>query len=324
MDKKIAKKLLKIIKQHDVITIYGHINPDCDCYGSSIGLREILRDNFPHKRIYALGFGPAYVFEHFPNYDVVDDETIARSLAIIVDCSEICRVSEQRISLAKEIIKIDHHIETNKYDGFSWVDTSYIAAAQMIADFAFTTRLRVSKKAAECLYLGILTDSGRFRYSPTDGNTHRIVARLYDLGVDPKPMFDMLYQSDAIYVKYQAHLVSQFLTTEHGVIYRFIDEPDYAQYGLTFDEVSKNVNMLGNIKGCPIWALFTRSPEGFIRVELRSKSLNIQQIATKYGGGGHLHASGIRIPQGNEWDVARAIVADLDELAAKGDTNEQN
>ncbi len=315
MNKKIQKQLLKYIKKYNIITIFGHINPDCDCYSSSLALREIIRDNFPHKKVYALGSGPEYVFELFPPYDEISEDIIKQSLAIIVDCSEICRVSDERISLAKEIIKIDHHIESNEFEGFKWVDTNYIAAAMMIGDFAFESKLKVSKLAASLLYLGICTDSGRFRYSPTNGDTHRLVAKLYDIGIDPTKMFDMLYQSDGVYVKYQSHIVEKYQQTKHGVIYSFMDEKDYKKYGLTFDEVSKNVNVLGNIKGCPIWALFTRSPEGFIRVELRSKELNIQQIALKYGGGGHLHAAGVRLSPLNEWDKAKAMVKDLDLLA---------
>ncbi len=317
MNKRIVKHLLNKIKEYQVITIYGHINPDCDSYGSQIGLREILRANFPKKKIYALGAAPEYVFELYPKFDEVDLETIKSSLGILVDCSEVSRISDERVIYAKEIVKIDHHIESNEFKGFKWVDTSYIAAAQMIADLAFTFKLKVPKIAAECLYLGICTDSGRFRYSPTDGNTHRIVGKLYDIGINTQPMFDMLYQSDPVYVKYQAHIVLSFKTTKNGVIYAFMDEPDYNKFNLSYEEVSKNVNVLGNLKGCPIWALFTRSPEGSIRVELRSKNADIQQIAVKYGGGGHLHASGVRIPKGNEWKVAKEIVKDLDDLALK-------
>lgn len=313
MDKKAAKEIYRLIKKYDVITIYGHVNPDCDCYGSSIALREIIKDTFKSKKVYALGFGPTYMFDRLSRYDVVDDETIKKSLAIIVDCSEIVRISEQRIVLAKEIIKIDHHIEGNPFDGVKWVDTGAIAACQMIAEFAFNFKMKISRLAAEALYLGICTDSGRFRYSPTNATTHRIVAKLYDIGIEPKSMFDILYQSDAMYVKYQAHLVSIFKMSKNNVIYCFSDPKDYEQFGLTYEQVSKNVNVVGNIIGCPIWTLFTRSPEGLIRVEFRSSGLNIQPIAKKYGGGGHRCAAGARL-QDWTWEQCMAIINDLDNL----------
>ncbi len=312
MDKAV-KQIYKKIKQYDTITIYGHINPDCDCYGSSIALREILKDNFNHKKVYALGFEPKSMFDRLSPYDEVSDETIKNSLAIMLDCSEITRVSETRISLAKEIIKIDHHIESFPFDGLKWVAVETIACAQMIAEFAFHFHLKISKLAAEALYLGICTDSGRFRYSPTNATTHRVVAKLYDLGIEPKSMFDILYQSEANYVKYQALIVSKFKISKNNVIYCFIDPKDYEQFNLTFDQVSKNVNVVGNIIGCPIWTLFTRSPEDTIRVEFRSNGLNVQEVAKKYGGGGHKCAAGVRL-SGYSWDDCMEIIDDLDKV----------
>ena len=129
-------------------------------------------------------------------------------------------------------------------------------------------------------------------------------------------MFDILYQSEARFVKYQALIVSKFETTKHNVIYCFIDPKDYEQYDLKFDQVSKNVNVMGNIIGCKVWTLFTRSPEGFIRVEFRSNGVNVQQVAAKYGGGGHRCAAGLRL-EGWTWKQCMNIINELDELASK-------
>lgn len=304
----------RLIRKAPVITIFGHVNPDCDCYGSAIGLRELLRDNFPNKEVYAFGTGPSYMYDRIARYDEVPDEVIKGSLGVIVDVSELERVSDQRVRTAGRIIKIDHHIEGHPFHGTKWVETEKVAVAQMIAELAFKKHLRISKLAAEALYLGILTDSGRFKYPPTDASTHRVVARLYDLGIEPRSMFDILYQSDAVYVKYQAQLILSFKMTPNHVIYCFSDVPDYERFGLTYKEVSKNVNVLGNIKGCPIWTLFTRSPEGQIRVEFRSAGINIQPIALKYGGGGHATAAGAMI---SSWETAMEIVKDLDRLAGE-------
>ena len=95
------------------------------------------------------------------------------------------------------------------------------------------------------------------------------------------------------------------------------DVNDYEQFGLNFDQISKNVNVIGNIRGCPAWILFTRAPEKYIRVEFRSHKINVQQIAAKYGGGGHLHAAGARLNDQEDFDLCMQIVNDLDEAAAK-------
>ena len=309
------KEILKLIKKYDTITIFGHINPDGDCFGSSLGLRDLLRLNFPKKKIYSLAGNLPQFNKRFGKPDEVSDDVVKNSLAILIDVSETERVSDQRVTTAKQIIKIDHHIESKPFYGIKWVDEDSIACCQMIAEFAFTCKLKMNKLIAEYCYLGICTDSGRFRYAPTNSKTHRIVAKLLDLGVETYSIFQILYLSDEAYVKYQALLVSKFKRTKHNVVYCCADVSDYEQFNLKFEQISKNVNVIGNIKGCPIWVLFTRSPENFIRVEFRSVSLNVQQVAKKYGGGGHLHAAGARLENQTDFSLAMKIVEDLDKLA---------
>lgn len=312
---KFIKDIIKVVKQYDTITIFGHINPDGDCFGSGLALREILRDNFPKKKVYALVGGLPQFYDRLSKIDEVDDDVIKNSLAIIVDCSETERISDQRILLAQQIIKIDHHIEGKPFFGIKWVDEDSIACCQMIAELAFECKFKISKLAAELMYLGICTDSGRFRYAPTNAKTHRIVADLLELGAEVKSLFSILYLSDEAYVKYQALLVSKFKRTKNNVIYCFADFPDYNQFGLKFEQISKNVNVIGNIKGCPIWCLFTREENGNIRVEFRSNGINVQKIALKYGGGGHLCAAGARLLNQPDFSLAMKVVEDLDKAA---------
>jgi len=310
------REIVKLIKKYDTITIYGHINPDGDCFGSSLALRELIKLNFPKKKVYSLAGTLPQLEERLSKQDTVEDEEVIKnSLAIIVDVSEIERVSDQRVSLAKQIIKIDHHIESKPFYGIKWVDEGAIACCQMIAELAFEAKWKMNKLISELLYLGICTDSGRFRYAPTNSKTHRIIAKLLDNGAEVDSIFKILYLSDEAYVKYQALLVSKFKRTKHNVVYCMADVNDYQQFGLNFDQISKNVNVIGNIRGCPAWILFTRSPENFIRVEFRSHKINVQKIAVKYGGGGHLHAAGARLNDQNNFDLCMQIVNDLDKAA---------
>ena len=316
------KEILKLIKKYDTITIFGHINPDGDCFGTSLALRELLRLNFPKKKVYSLAGTLPQLEKRLTTQDSLeDDEVIKNSLAILIDVSEIERVSDQRVTLAKQIIKIDHHIENKPFYGIKWVDEGAIACCQMIAELAFNAKWKMNKLIAELLYLGICTDSGRFRYAPTNSKTHRIIAKLLDLGAETDSIFKILYLSDEAYVKYQALLVSKFKRTKHNVVYCCADVDDYKQFGLKFDQISKNVNVIGNIRGCPAWILFTRSPENFIRVEFRSHKINVQKIAAKYGGGGHLHAAGARLDNQSNFDLCMQIVNDLDEAAALEEGN---
>ena len=312
------KEILKLIKKYDTITIFGHINPDGDCFGSSLALRELIKLNFPKKKVYSLAGTLPQLEERLSKPDIITDDNIIKdSLAILIDVSETERVSDQRVLTAKQIIKIDHHIENKPFYGIKWVDENAIACCQQIAEIAFSAKWKMNKLISELLYLGICTDSGRFRYAPTNSKTHRIVARLLDQGAELDSIFKILYLSDEAYVKYQALLVSKFKRTKHNVVYCMADINDYQQFGLNFDQISKNVNVIGNIRGCPAWILFTRAPEKYIRVEFRSHKINVQKIAAKYGGGGHLHAAGARLNDQENFDLCMQIVNDLDAAAAE-------
>ena len=103
------KKIWVKIKENDVITIFGHVIPDGDCYGSELGLKNAILENYPNKKVYALGSGLPKFFPLVGDMDKVEDEVIKSSLAIIVDTANLSRIEDQRYSLAKDIIKIDHH-----------------------------------------------------------------------------------------------------------------------------------------------------------------------------------------------------------------------
>ena len=102
------KEILNLIKKYDTITIFGHINPDGDCFGSSLALRELIKLNFPKKKVYSLAGTLPQLEERLSKPDIVlDDSIIKDSLAILVDVSETERVSDQRVLTAKQIIKIE-------------------------------------------------------------------------------------------------------------------------------------------------------------------------------------------------------------------------
>ena len=104
-----------------------------------------MHKNFPDKKVYALVGGLPQFYDRLSKVDEVDDEVVKNSLAIMVDCSETERISDQRVLLAKQIIKIDHHIEGKPFFGIKWVDEDSIACCQMIAELAFECKFKISK-----------------------------------------------------------------------------------------------------------------------------------------------------------------------------------
>ena len=109
------EELLPIIEKNDSIVIFGHIFPDGDCYGSQIGLRNVLRLNYPNKKVYAVGSGIRRFFKFIDKMDEVKDDVIKNSLAILLDGNDCARMEDPRVTTAKEFIKIDHHVENYRF-----------------------------------------------------------------------------------------------------------------------------------------------------------------------------------------------------------------
>lgn len=288
--------LLKTIEKEKVITIWGHGIPDGDCYGSQIGLREILRANYPEKEVYAIGSGCPALFERLSPMDEIDEKTIRESLAILVDVSCLRRVEDQRVVLAKRFAKIDHHNPNKKGEAFpypdAYVDHSKIACAEIIENFAFENHLKITKKAAEALYLGILTDSGCFRFYGTSLNTCQTVCRLMKQGVEPISIRKIVYYEDDRTKEFHRYLESSVLRRKN-VSYVYLKPDDYLSRGMTYEEAGSMVNCIETVGNPDIYCLFTEKDDGSVRGELRSdKGFPMQPTAIRFQGGGHLFAAG--------------------------------
>ena len=146
-------KLIKFINDYDTIVIYRHARPDGDALGSQFGLREVLRSNFPNKKIYAVGDMTArYSFMG----DVDTDFTLGFNyLGIVLDCSETSLISDESYLKARKLVKIDHHIYREKFGDLEFVDESYESCAGYLANLLMKMHLNINEKAAKSLFTDI-------------------------------------------------------------------------------------------------------------------------------------------------------------------------
>ncbi|MCH5171349.1 MAG: bifunctional oligoribonuclease/PAP phosphatase NrnA [Erysipelotrichales bacterium] len=297
------KKIYQKIAEYDIITIFGHVMPDGDCYGSQLGLKEAIKETFPNKKVYVLGSGLPFLFERLSPMDKVDDETIKLSLAIVLDVGNVERVEDQRFLTAKDIIKIDHHIFVHKYGSLELVDESAIACAQIITRIVMENNMKINKLGAEALMLGITTDSGRFLYGQTGENTFKAASFLMSKGVDLRSLYDTLYSTSLKEIKFKGFVLNNFITKENLCFVKMTLD-DVRKLNVDSDYAASQVNLLSGIEGFPIWATFVEKDNGLIRCELRSKNTNynVQLVAKKYGGGGHIQAAGCRVLSFEEVD----------------------
>lgn len=297
-------QLHELILAHDVITIWGHAMPDGDCYGSQIGLRELLRANYPNKRVYAIGSGLKPFFERIAPMDEVSDEEIANSLAILVDVSCLRRVEDtERVLKAKAWIKFDHHRPNPGIEDFPYpsaVDHHVSSAAEIIADFAYERRLKWTLKAAEALYLGMVTDSGRFRYDGVTPHTMELVRRFRVMGLKPASILAIAYYEPEEIKRYRLWLRRRAIVKDH-LAYVVVHQQDYLKRGLSYEVASSMVNAITGVGHAGIHAMFTEGPDGIYRGELRSnKHYPVQPIAAMFKGGGHLFAAGLTVDNDGE------------------------
>ena len=154
------KQILEAIREFDRIIIHRHNNPDGDALGSQIGLKHILKENFPEKTVYTVGDGAGFFgFMEDSRMDEIPDSAYEGALAIILDCGAPALVSDERYKLAAATARIDHHIFTGKFADEEVVDTSYESCCGLIAQFAMDCGLKLNVTAAKSLYTGMITDT---------------------------------------------------------------------------------------------------------------------------------------------------------------------
>lgn len=283
------------IKEYDSIVIYGHVNPDGDCYGSELGLKRAILDAFPNKKVYAVGSGYPRLYSLVGELDKVDDEVIKSSLSIVVDTSNQERIEDQRYKMGLDVIKIDHHIPQEHFGNPELLETERISCTEVIAKMLLENNVTISKEAALPLFLGLVTDSGRFLYQPISKETYQIAGVLVDTGIDCNALYDALYEVDEKLLRLKGFIFTNYRKTKENVAYLVLSKEDLRKLNVDYNLGASQVNLIANIKGCPAWVFFSESESGLVRVEFRSKDINVQEIASKFGGGGHHHASGCRL-----------------------------
>ncbi|MBR1607405.1 MAG: bifunctional oligoribonuclease/PAP phosphatase NrnA [Clostridia bacterium] len=307
------ERILQAIEAHRTIILHRHHSPDGDALGSQIGLKHIILENWPDKRVYMVGDAAGrYAFMRDSVMDEVPDSAYADALAIVLDTSAKALISDGRYVLAQETARIDHHIFVEKIAEHEVTDTRYESCCGLVTQFAVESGLRVPQLAAESLFTGMVTDSGRFRYDATTAQTFRLAAFLMEQPIDTNALYRNLYASDLSQVKLKAHFVNKIQLTPHGAAYIYTTLEEMKALGADIFSISRGmVGVMADIKGVDIWVNFTETPEG-VACELRSDDQNINPIAVKYGGGGHAKASGATVP---DRETALRMLADLDEMA---------
>ena len=292
------RNILEKIKEYNKIFIFRHFRPDGDAVGSTKGLQRILQLTFPEKEIYLQNADFSDYLAFLGGEEaILPDEAYVDALGIVLDTGTGKRVSNEKFTLCKELIKIDHHIPVDSYAPIEWVEEERSSTCEMVAAFydAFKDELKIDKQAATYIYTGMVTDSGRFRFRSVSGETMRLAGLLLDQGIDTDTLYAQLYLKEFSEFKFESYVYENMQITENGVAYIHVSEDVKERFGLTNETASTAVGYMDSIKNVLIWLAFIDSGDGTTRVRLRSRFVTISELAEGYGGGGHACAAGATV-----------------------------
>lgn len=307
--------IFQAIARFDTIIIHRHSRPDGDALGSQVGLKHLILENFPGKKVYCVGDEAGfYSFMAETVMDELPDSAWNGALAVILDCGGAHLISDERWKLAERTVRMDHHLYTGCFTDAEAIDSSYESCCGLITQMAKNAGWKLNRLAAQSLYTGMVTDSGRFRYDSTSARTFALASWLMEAGIDTEAIYKDLYADDFENKRRKAQFMLKVQFTPNRVAYAYTTEAELAEMGVSTFSVSRGmVNTMADIRGTDIWVNFTEA-DGGVLCELRSSGPNINPIAVKYGGGGHAKASGAKVP---DRDTAMAMLADLDELTGE-------
>ncbi len=315
-------ELLNLIKNHEKIVIMRHHMPDGDALGSQFGIGNWIKINFPKKKIYYIGYDSedrlSKLFPKANNVSEKNQDKLKDSLVIVTDCANAKRIDNHNFDyqkFAKTIVKIDHHVKGEEYGDFNLVDENASSACQIVTLFIkhHFPKYKTDQKTMTFLYVGLVTDSGRFMFPSTSSQTFEAAIFLIENQANRSAVHKVLYTLPRNEIRLINHLQQNFSTLPGGVAY-FILKPEIIKsMNLNFATAKNFVNTLGVFEDCHFWSLITYDDiDNVWRVSLRSREKTINQIAIKYGGGGHKLACATKVETLNN---VMDILNDLSDFA---------
>ena len=308
----IYKQIFKVIKKYDTIVIARHIGADPDALSSQFALKEIILKTFPNKKVYAVG-NPASRFKFFGNNEKIDNIDTTKGLLIVLDTPDIKRIDGVSLNNFEYVIKMDHHPIIDKYANIELIVEDSCSTSQLILEFIFNNKIEINKEIGEKLYLGIVGDTDRFLHDYTSSKTFSLVTRLLEeTNIDFTSLYKVLYQRPISEIRFEGYIYQNLILTENGVAYIKITDRKLKEFGVDSAAAGNMINDLKFVNEIIVWLFLTEDiKSNLIRANIRSVGPYINDVATKFGGGGHKYASGVKL---KTWDDSDKLINELDEL----------
>lgn len=310
-------EFMKLVKEAAAIAIGGHVRPDGDCVGACLGLYNYLTENTKDKQIDVYLESVPAAFSFLKNTECALTEAkqnISYDLFIALDCGSRDRLgfTEELFLSAKHTVNLDHHISNTMFAEYNQVEGEASSACEVL--YGFFDDAGIGKETAECLYLGIVHDTGVFKHSNTSRKTMEAAGRLLEKGVSSSQVID-----DSFYRKtYMQNqilgrcLLESILLLDGKIIFSFVSQKIMQLYGAVPADLDGIIDQLRITAGVEVAILVREEGVQNHKVSLRSNGkVDVSKICCLFGGGGHKMAAGCTM-NGSVHDVINYLSGQIE------------
>jgi phosphoesterase RecJ-like protein len=311
---RIIDRIIETIGQSHSICVAGHVRPDGDCIGSQVGLSLALRKQGKDVTCWNEDAVPQ-------KYAFLDPEHLVQKpsgprefdLLICTDCASFERLGNVGAAAQRKcLINIDHHQSNTRYGEVNWISAREASTGELIFRLLQAARWPITPAIADCLFTAVSTDTGSFQYSTARPLTYHTAGELVKLGAHVETICHEVYQSFSLSrVRLLKHLYNHFhLAHRDQIAYLWLKKKDYARTGADRSDTEGLIDHIRAIEPVVVAVIFEEAEPELTRISLRSKTsrIDVNQIASQFGGGGHIAAAGARVP-GRPLSVQRRVIA---------------
>ncbi len=296
------------IKKAKNILLVSHINPDGDTLGSMCALYPIIWNNYKKKCDMVAVSQIPEVYKFLPGIELVKnieeiDNSRVYDLVINVDVASLDRCGDAQVLFNKASVtaNIDHHGTNDSYANLNFIDSKAAATAELITKIATELNWKLDKDSATCLYTGIMTDTGCFKYSNTTSDTFELAGKLLNYEISPSEIAQRCYDSNPKdMVLFQSYCLSKAKFEECDTIgYTTVYKKDLEKYNYNGDDFTEGlVEKIRAIKTIVIAFVIKELSPPLSQLSMRCKVTHVAKICVGFGGGGHKFAAGSLIKTG--------------------------
>lgn len=309
-------KLASMLENVKSVAIAGHIKPDGDCVGSSLAVYNYIREYYPQIEVDLLLDPIPNIFKFLQRADdIIHDSTSERKydLFIVLDCGDMRRLGEREkyFKSAGKTLCVDHHISNAGFADETYIFPQASSTSELV--FELLEKEKITKEIAECIYVGMVHDTGVFQYSNTSAKTMNIAGQLMEMGIDFSKIVD-----DTFYKKTYAQnrilgqaLVDSKLYLDGKCIVTVVTKEEMETFQVEPKHLEGVVQQLRVTKGVEAAVFLYENAPNTFKLSMRSNALiDVASITMNFGGGGHVRAAGATM-EGNIDSIVEQVIAEV-------------